>query len=57
METLFSNPTLRPDDCMKLALLYAIRHEAQGRSEVDRLDRLLASRGLDEMERKVGVAL
>ena len=38
---------------MKLCLLYAIRYEAQGKSEIDRLDRLLASRGVDEMERKV----
>ena len=53
METLISNPTLRSDDCVKLALLYAIRYEAQGRSEIDKLDRLLTSRGVDEMERKV----
>ena len=46
---------LRSDDCMKLCLLYAIRYEAQGKSEIDRLDRLLASRGVDEMERKVSV--
>lgn len=53
IETLLSNPMLRSEDCMKLCLLYAIRYEAQGRSEVDRLDRLLASRGVDEMERKL----
>lgn len=53
METLISNPTLRSDDCVKLALIYAIRYEAQGRAEIDKLDRLLTSRGVDEMERKV----
>ena len=56
METLLSNPAIRSDDCVKLALLYAIRYEAQGRSEIDRLDRILTSRGIDEMERKVGMA-
>ena len=55
MESLLSNPAVRSDDCLKLALLYAVRHEAQGRSEIDRLDRILASRGIDEGERKVGV--
>ena len=44
---------LRSDDCLKLALLYAIRYEAHGRAEIDRLDRMLTSRGIDEMERKV----
>lgn len=54
LETLMSNPTLRSDDCLKLALIYAIRHEAQGRADIDRLDRILVSRGIDETERKVG---
>ena len=50
-----SNPTLRSDDSVKLCLLYAIRYEAQGKSEIDRLDRLLVSKGVDEMERKVSI--
>ena len=57
IETLLSNPSLSLDDCIKLALIYAIRHEAQGRADIDRLDRLLTSRGVDEGERKVSVSL
>ena len=53
IETLLSNTAVRLEDCVRLALLYTLRYEAQGRPVVDKVDRLLASRGIPEQDRRV----
>lgn len=53
IETLLSNTAVRLEDCVRLALLYTLRYEAQGRPVVDKVDRLLASRGIPEQDRRL----
>lgn len=51
VETLLSTPVVRQDDCLRLGLLFALRYEVQ-KSDIDRIDRVLVTRGVDELERK-----
>ena len=53
IEGLLSNPAVRPEDCLRLGLLFSLRYEVQGRGDLEKIDRMLTSRGLYEPERKV----
>ena len=55
VESLLSNPAVRPEDCLRLGLLFSLRYEVQARGDLEKIDRMLTSRGLPEPERKVRV--
>ena len=55
LEAVLANHTVCNDDCLRLAILYALRNESQGRADMDRIDRLLSHRGISEADRKVHV--
>ncbi len=53
LESVISNPMVRLDDCLRLGLLHTLRYEGISRGDSERIDQLLASRGLSDMDRKV----
>ena len=53
LESVICNPMVRLDDCLRLGLLHTLRYEGISRSDGERIDQLLASRGLSDMDRKV----
>ncbi|XP_064402056.1 vacuolar protein sorting-associated protein 45-like [Halichondria panicea] len=57
LESVISNPMVRLDDCLRLGLLHTLRYEGISRGDAERIDQLLASRGLSDMDRKFPRAL
>ncbi len=53
MEGILGNPHIKYEDCLRLALLFALRYETGARAELEQVHRLLVSRGADETEVKV----
>ena len=56
LEALMVNQSVRPEDCLRLGLLFTLRYEAQSR-DIERIDRWLKSRGLSETDMRVSVCL
>ena len=55
MESFIGNPEVRQVDCLRLAVLFALKYESQFKGgELDSLNRMLQRRGISEQRRKVG---
>jgi vacuolar protein sorting-associated protein 45 len=52
VEGVLSEPKVREEDSLRLGLLYALRHEGSQRGDLEKVERLLLSRGLSDTDRK-----
>ena len=53
LEGVLSGPKVRPEDSLRLALLFALRFEGSSKGEIDKVERILVSRGHEESDKKV----
>ena len=48
---------MRPEDSLRLGLLYSLRNEGSGRGDLQKVEQLLLSRGHTDFDKKVGTAM